>query len=140
MGADPKTVLAQLKSLLKDRNLPLTRDTSVVEKINSIAEARAFMRRIFDDPANQEAFRMAIVAYYASAIGDTDLAMSAMRRGVVEMGGGLANFWVACTPETRNDPRFKQMLRDTGLIGFFRTSGQWNDFCEPVGKDDFRCH
>jgi hypothetical protein len=113
---------------------------NLVDGIDSIVAARAFMRKISEDPANQEAFRMAIVAYYASAIGDTDLAMSAMRRGVVDMGGGLANFWVASSPETRNDPRFKQMLRDTGLVDFFVASGHWNDFCAPVGKDDFQCH
>jgi hypothetical protein len=140
MGVNQKIVLAKIKSLLKDRNLPLTRDIGMVDGIDSIAAARAFMRRIYDDPANQEAFRIGIVAYYSSAIGDTDLAMSAMRRNVVEMGGGLANLWVSSSAETHNDPRFKQLLRDTGLLDYYRASGKWGDFCEPVGKDDFQCH
>jgi hypothetical protein len=38
------------------------------------------------------------------------------------------------------DPRFKSILRDLGLVDYFRSSGRWGDFCKPVGQDDFECH
>jgi len=32
----------------------------------------------------------------------------------------------------RTDARFKQMLRDLGLASYYRSSGNWGDFCQPV--------
>jgi hypothetical protein len=26
------------------------------------------------------------------------------------------------------------------FVDYFRASGNWGDFCKPVGKDDFECH
>ena len=34
----------------------------------------------------------------------------------------------------------KQVLRDLGLVDYFRASGKWPDICKPAGKDDFECH
>jgi len=31
------------------------------------------------------------------------------------------------------------MMRDIGLADYWRTIGNWGDFCHPVGKDDFEC-
>ena len=31
-------------------------------------------------------------------------------------------------------------LRMVGLTDYFQNSGSWNDFCSPVGTDDFECH
>jgi hypothetical protein len=93
-----------------------------------------------EDPANQEGWRMAVIAYYASALGETDLLMTTIQHEDVDRGGRLGYVWLASSPSMRADPRFKQMLRDVGLIDFFRATGKWNDFCQPVGKDDFECH
>jgi TolB-like protein len=140
MGVDSGIVLAQLLSLLKDANVALSLDRTLVDRIDSVAAARALLRKMSEDPANQEALRMWILASYALAIGDTDLGMTTMRHGVVDMGGNVFILWGSSSPAMRTDPRFKQMLRDVGLIDFFRASGKWNDFCQPVGKDDFQCH
>ncbi|MEO6080496.1 MAG: hypothetical protein ABIQ86_12040 [Steroidobacteraceae bacterium] len=40
----------------------------------------------------------------------------------------------------RTDPRFKEIVRDVGLVDYWRTSGNWGDFCKPVGTADFECH
>jgi hypothetical protein len=66
--------------------------------------------------------------------------MTTIQQEVVDGGGNLAFVWGSTSPAMRADPRFKQMLRDVGLIDFFRATGKWNDFCQPVGKDDFQCH
>ena len=33
---------------------------------------------------------------------------------------------------------FKQFIRDTGTLAYWRAKG-WPDLCHPVGADDFTC-
>jgi hypothetical protein len=39
----------------------------------------------------------------------------------------------------RANPRFKDLLRQLGLVDYFRASGNWGDFCKPLGTEDFEC-
>jgi predicted Zn-dependent protease len=38
----------------------------------------------------------------------------------------------------RKMPAFKQYIRDSGTLGYWRARG-WPDLCHPVGADDFAC-
>lgn len=38
----------------------------------------------------------------------------------------------------RQHPKFRQLVRESGLLDYWREWG-WSDYCEPVGEDDFRC-
>jgi hypothetical protein len=35
-------------------------------------------------------------------------------------------------------PGFKDFLRQLGLVDYWRTTGNWSDFCRPVGEADFK--
>ena len=37
-------------------------------------------------------------------------------------------------------PPLAPELREVGLVDYYRASGNWGDFCKPVGEDDFECH
>jgi len=138
---DPKTLLAKFLAILHDRNRPVAFDSERVDSIRSLNDARALLHKALDDPANSEGLRILIVAFWASALGDQDLAMTALRRANIDMHARTANLWlVSYSRGWRADPRFKAILRETGLVDYFRASGKWGDFCKPVGKDDFECH
>ncbi len=62
-----------------------------------------------------------------------------MRRAVIDFRA-TDMLWLPYRTDLRAEPRFKDMVRETGLADFFRSSGKWGDYCKPVGADDFECH
>jgi hypothetical protein len=83
-------------------------------------------------------------AVLADAMGDRDIALSALRTHLKSTRGKFTGAWYApwllVHSGARADPRFKEVMREGGLAVFWRQSGQWADFCGPVGEHDFECH
>jgi TolB-like protein/DNA-binding winged helix-turn-helix (wHTH) protein len=70
---------------------------------------------------------------WAAYFGDTALALKAMRRSPDPLW-----FWAPLMAETRSRTEFRDIVRELGLVGYWRDYG-WGDFCHPVGDDDFAC-
>jgi hypothetical protein len=81
------------------------------------------------------------LAAFAVYFDDSDLAFAALRRSYVDFGGtNVGMLWRPYRNPLHNDPRFKDILRDLGLVDYFRDSGNWGDYCRPVsGGADFAC-
>ena len=47
--------------------------------------------------------------------------------------------WRSLFAGVRRLPGFKDLLRDIGLVDFWRSTGKWPDLCRPLGDDDFEC-
>jgi hypothetical protein len=101
----------------------------------------AELRRQFNDPARQVGNFQVLMAAIADLYGDKDLALALLRRGFLDLHAtAYLSFWPVNKTGLHSDPRFKQLVRDMGFIGYFRSAGRWNDFCQPAGADDFECH
>ena len=42
--------------------------------------------------------------------------------------------------DVRKLPNFKEFTNNMGLVDYWRASGNWGEFCHPLGQDDFECH
>jgi TolB-like protein len=140
--ASPTAVKAQYREFLQHTgtfSMPL--DRILFERLDDKAAARAAIRQAYEDPANLDRSRMLIITQYADVFGDTDLALAALRRETVEISSGLTSaLWYPFMTGLRSDPRFKDIVRELGLVEYWRASGNWGDYCKPVGEDDFECH
>ena len=84
----------------------------------------------------------------ADSLGDTDLAMAAVRKDLEGQEGfrehAMAQspyvaFWNAPYSNVRAHPDFKRLLLEAGVVDYWRQTGKWGDGCGPVGTDDFQC-
>jgi TolB-like protein len=93
-----------------------------------------------DDPAHRDPMRQVALAWWLAHYGDTDGALACLGRAYVEQRFlNLAFLWYPVFAGVRRDPRFKDILREVGLVDYWRARGQWGDHCRPVGADDFEC-
>ena len=139
--ADPAAVNAQHGLFLSSAgdlgNVPMHQ--AFLNSKNS-EEARTIVRRAIDDVHSQSGISMQAVAWLADQLGDKDLALTALRRSVIDLHSlTQRDLWSPYKTGLRTDPRFKEIVRDAGLVDYWRTSGNWGDFCKPVGTDDFEC-
>ena len=51
---------------------------------------------------------------------------------------GVRQLWAPIYAPVRKTERFKALVRNTGLVDYWRARG-WPDLCHPVGADDFAC-
>lgn len=106
--------------------------------LDDVVAATAALQRTFDDPGSRNEERLTRIAFYADFLGARKLAVAALRRSVMDLHGGWP-FAIWSNPRLRREPEFKALLRDLGLVDYWRSSGRWADFCRPVGADDFEC-
>jgi adenylate cyclase len=98
-------------------------------------KAGAELRLFLTDPAYNNPMLLSAIAVWASYFGEHELALQAYR----ESTGLHVYFWRPIHKGMRQLPGFKDLVRDLGLVDYWRASGNWGDFCHPVGDDDFVC-
>ena len=77
------------------------------------------------------------LAHIASELGDPELAFeNLMESGAADT---LAAIFDPTHKAIRQLPAFKAYVRNIGLYDYWRNTGEWGDFCRPVGNDDFVC-
>jgi len=71
-------------------------------------------------------------AAIAASLGNPELSLE-----IVPYPGSLA--WAGYMREVRGLPQFKTLVRDNGMVEYWRETGEWADLCRPLGDDDFEC-
>jgi TolB-like protein len=134
-------VKRQMAEMLRNGRYPALLD-SIFGKLDDRDAALAQLRAALKSPALRDGQLLLALADHFE---DRDLALELLRRQVVEPAwrtpfqtGYL--LWAPFKTQLRTDARFKALVREIGLVDFWRGSGNWGDFCKPVGADDFECH
>ena len=139
-GTPFAAIEAQFREYLKFEDQPMELDVFLVERLGDRKAALDAIRKAFDQPDNQNIWRLHRITHYADYFGDRDLALAALRRQVIDLNSSYVTYmWEPHLTGIRADPRFKILVRELGLADYYRTSGKWSDYCKPVGKDDFEC-
>jgi hypothetical protein len=74
-----------------------------------------------------------------SQLGALDDAFALARTHFVdEQRGGEEVLFSAATRPMRTDPRFMPLTKDLGLLGYWRLSNHWPDFCREPSLP-YRC-
>ena len=120
----------------------------VLQNLDDTEKARAELRRIFNDPSrSSQSVQLGALSQWAGYFDDPELALKALQR-MQRQGGTATNvmfsMWRPAVKDIRQLPGFKNLVRDLGLVDYWRTTGNWGDFCHPVssgngGNDDFEC-
>lgn len=103
--------------------------TAMRATLDDPVAARSWLRNAFEESDGHDFD----IAPWAAWHGDTELALDALDRLTVPWV-----FWTRDMQDVRRHPRFKGLVRKVGLEAYFREFG-WNDYCRPLGEDDFEC-
>jgi len=136
--ASPQAVQAQFRAVFDDQNVtaPFLRD--LAGTIGDRTTSQAVLKRAFADPANHDFARTMVIFQLADALGDRELALAANRR-IIRDFNNTPTVWMGAHSGMRSEPGFKELLRELGQVDYFRASGNWGDYCKPLGEDDFEC-
>ncbi len=79
------------------------------------------------------------ITVWASYFGDHELALKAILKSSEERVSFTAMIWRPIHKEMRSLAGVKDLVRDHGLVDYWRSTGRWGDFCKPTGEDDYEC-
>jgi tetratricopeptide (TPR) repeat protein len=126
------------------RNNSHTDRESFLTEIEPVLDDRAAMRALVRKVIEQRQSGFDNAFPLADALGEPELALVSLRAWVGRPGNrNFRKYWEPWTlpySGVRTLPGFKSLLRDAGIVEYWRKTGKWADFCKPVGADDFECH
>jgi len=138
LGVKDVLSINDLPESTRDRMLAGRFRVMVLEHLDSPEEGLAELHRIYNNDDNLSRQDFNTINLWAAYFGDPEFALDAMERYVNLNKSGLYYFWTPLMKEVRQLPRFKEFVREIGLVDYWKEYG-WPDLCRPVGDDDFAC-
>jgi tetratricopeptide (TPR) repeat protein len=74
----------------------------------------------------------------AARFGDPELAMTSFEETFTSSPEQVYAIWRPVYRDMRKLPRFKEFVRQIGLVDYWKQYG-WPDVCRPFGENDFQC-
>jgi TolB-like protein/DNA-binding winged helix-turn-helix (wHTH) protein len=78
------------------------------------------------------------LAYWAAYFGDPEFSLRLLHDVPRDPSMAFV-LWRSILKDVRRLPGFKDLVRDLGLVDYWRASGNWGQFCRPTAEGDFEC-
>jgi TolB-like protein len=111
---------------------------AVLTVFDDKAKARRALRSWYEGPGFQSALKYELIPFLAAWYGDTDLVLRVWRDDLPVNVVRMTQVWGPAYAPARSHPSFKTLMRDMGLVQYWRTY-RWADKCRAVGASDFEC-
>ena len=124
-----------------DSNRPDSSDINkvMIPLLDKPDAARAKLRQYMNDPAYNNTLFRTVVALWASYYGEYGLALRALQEASNSNSFYEYELWMPLHKPVRRLSGFKEIVTKMGLVDYWRSTGNWGEFCHPVGEDDFEC-
>ena len=109
--------------------------------LDSPEAAGVELQHLFNDPdpAYKTPLHRGGIAVWASYFGEHELALQAFQEASESNAFIEFSIWRPLHKPMRRLPGFKELVRKLGLVDYWRSTGNWGEFCRPLGEDDFEC-
>ena len=108
------------------------------EYIDSPEEGLMELRHIYRSDDNLSIWDRGVISLWAAYFGDPEFAIEVIEGETNINATNISYLWLPLFYEYRQTPRFKEFVREIGLVDYWKEYG-WPDLCHPVGNDDFEC-
>jgi TolB-like protein len=96
------------------------------------------LRALYAEASNPSSVELVFMAAWTAYFGDPVFALRVARDSVARQSSSVSNLWLPIFDDVRRLPDFKDLVRDLGLVDYWREYG-WPPFCRPLDGDDFVC-
>jgi TolB-like protein len=96
------------------------------------------IRTAYADASNPSAVALMFMAAWTAYFGDPVFASHLAEEAVDRQKSVIYFFWLPLFEDVRRVPEFKNVIRDLGLVDYWRQYG-WPPFCRPLDGEDFEC-
>jgi len=113
-------------------------DAAAAKYFHAPERALQELRVLYADERYTNQIERRRLAMWAAYFGDPELALSAIKDSATDTALNVFMVWFPLFSEVRQQPGFKDLMREFGLVAHWRAYG-WPKYCRPSGGDDFEC-
>ncbi|MGW8368472.1 MAG: winged helix-turn-helix domain-containing protein [Gammaproteobacteria bacterium] len=110
---------------------------SLVRYIDDPAQGLPLLRDFVASPDPTMVLWPTMLSPWAAYFGDDELVLEMYRQEVPYATGNTISRPIFAG--MRRLPGFRDLVRDVGLLSYWRESGNWPDYCRPLEREEFEC-
>ena len=113
-------------------------DRAAMDYFDAPQRALQELRILYADERYADQIARRRLALWAAYFGDPELALRAMTDSTTASALNGFVFWFPVFAEVRRLPGFKDLMRELGMVAYWRVYG-WPEHCRPNRGEDFEC-